>query len=141
MRRRTPSLEEPRRATEQRAGTYRENAARAGYLLPDPGQHFGVLHQGFLPESAGDMKHIELWRIRQRRVRRQPQPLEVAYGLGGLAVEAVGRVRNARQHFERSCQVDLVEALKQQGTDLQMGITRDHGALLQAGIDKPSLSG
>src|ERR1700722_17635428 len=89
MRCRPLPLEQSRRATEQRASTYRENVTRAGRLLPDPGQSFSVFHQGFLAESAGHVKHIELWCIRQRRIRRQPQPLEVAHGFDGLAVAAV----------------------------------------------------
>ena len=96
MRRRPAPLEQPRRTTDQRTSTYRENATRPGRLLPDPSQHFSVLHKGFLAESTGHMKHVELWCTRQRRIRRQPQPFEVAHGLSGLAVERFDRIRVAR---------------------------------------------
>ena len=129
VRRRPASLEQAGRAAEQRARAHGENAARACRLLPDPAQHFGVLHQGFLAEAARHMQDIQRRRIGQGRVRRQPQSFQIANRRGGLAVDAIGRVRDARQHLERSGQVDLIDALEQQGADVQVGVMRDHGHL------------
>jgi hypothetical protein len=44
----------------------------APVVPPHPVQHLGVFHQGFLAETAWHMKHIQRWRIGQRRIRRQP---------------------------------------------------------------------
>ena len=73
VRRRPAPLQQAGRAAEQRAGADREHAARAGRLCADPAEHSLVLHQRFLAEAAGHVQHVELRRVRQRRVRRQPQ--------------------------------------------------------------------
>ena len=75
------------------------------------------------------MQDIQRRRIGQGRVRRKPQSFQVANGRRGLAVDAIGRVRDARQHLERSGQIDLIDALEQEGADLQMGVVRNHGRL------------
>ena len=53
VRRRSAPLEQACRAAEQGARAHRENAARACRLLPDPVQHFGVLHQASWPKPPG----------------------------------------------------------------------------------------
>jgi hypothetical protein len=111
------------------AAPHRENAARACRLLLDPPQHFSVLHQGFLAEATRHVQNIQRRRIGQGRVRRKPQSFQISNGLCGLAVDTVGRVRDARQHLERSGQIDLIDALEQEGADVQVGVMRDHGHL------------
>jgi transcriptional regulator GlxA family with amidase domain len=44
------------------------------------------------------MQDIQRWRIGQGRIRRKPQSFQVANRRCGLAVDAIGRVRDARQH-------------------------------------------
>ena len=56
----------------------------------DDMEDLGVLHQGFLAETAGHMQNIELRRVGQGRVRRQPQSLEIANRFGRLAIDAAG---------------------------------------------------
>src|SRR5271165_1180710 len=102
MRRRPASLEEARCATEKRARAHGEYAARSCRLPPDPGEHFSVLHQGFLSEAARHMQYIERRSIGQGRIRRQSQSFQIANRCGRLAVDAIGRVRDARQYLEWS---------------------------------------
>lgn len=106
--RRPASPEQARCAAEQGACAHREDTARACRLLPYPAEHLVVLHQGLLTEAARHMQHIELWRVGQGRIRRQPQALQVANWFSRPGVDCVGRVRDARQHLERSGEVDLV---------------------------------
>jgi hypothetical protein len=76
------------------------------------------------------MKDIQWRRIGHGGIGSQPKSFQIANRRCGLAVDAIGRIRNPRQHLEWSCQVDLVDAFKQEGTDVQVGIKRDHGQLL-----------
>src|SRR3569833_197742 len=134
MRCRAPAAQQPRRTADQRAGADRDHA-RGLRLPPDPAEHFLVLHERFLAESAGNMQHIELRRIGKRCVRREPEALDVAHGRSGLAVQAVARIRYPRQHLERAGQVDLVDAFEQQRADGEMGAWRDHSDLLCLRMD------
>jgi hypothetical protein len=73
------------------------------------------------------MKNVQRRRVGQGRIGCQPQSFQVANGRCGLAVDAVGCVRDARQDLERSGQVDLIDALEQEGADMQVGVVGDHG--------------
>jgi hypothetical protein len=72
------------------------------------------------------MKDIQRRRIGQGRIGSKPQAFQIANGRGCLAVDAIGRVRDAQQHLEWSCQVDLIYSLEQQGADVQVYGVRDH---------------
>src|SRR5882757_4883438 len=87
------------------------------------------------------MQHVELRCIGDRGIRRQPQSLDVANRVAVPAVNAIGRVRNPRQHLEWTGEVDLIEPFEQQGTDLQMGVMRDHGQLRKVAMDNANLTG
>ena len=72
------------------------------------------------------MEDIQRRRIRQGRIRRKPQSFQIANRRRGFAVDVIGRVRDARKHLERSCQVDLIDALEQEGANMQVSIMRPH---------------
>jgi hypothetical protein len=96
-------------------------------LPADPGEQVFVLHQGFLTETARHMQHVELlWRVSQSGIGCQTQTVQVANRCGGLAVEAIGRIGDTRNDFERSGEVDLVEHVEEKRADLQVSIERDH---------------
>ena len=130
MRRAAP-LEQPGRPAKQGARAYGEDAVRTGCLLADPGEQVFILHQGFLTKAARHVQHIELRRVSPSRIGCQTQAVQVANRLGGLALEAVGRVEDARQHFERSGEVDLVEPVEEQRGNLQVSVGRDHRVCLE----------
>jgi hypothetical protein len=75
------------------------------------------------------MHDIQWRRFVEDRVWRKLQAFDAADRRCGLAVNAIGRIRDARQHLEWSCQVDLIDALEQEGADMQMRFMRDHGPL------------
>src|SRR5262249_36976323 len=127
-------------AEEQSARADRKDTARAACLPIDPGENLRVLHHGFLAEPAGYMKHIEPGCIAKRRIWRQPKPPDVTHGCGRLGVNAIGRVGNARQDLEGAGQIDLVEVIEKQGSDLQMRLVRDHG-VLSIQLDSGNLTG
>jgi len=62
--------------------------------------------------AARHMKDIQRRRIGEGRIRRKAQAFDVAHRRRGLAVDAIGRIRDARQDLERPRQVDLVDALE-----------------------------
>jgi T5SS/PEP-CTERM-associated repeat protein len=66
-------------------------------------------------------------RIGQCCIRRKPQFFRTGNKLCAVGADAKGCVRGARQHLERSCRVDLIDALEQEGTDMQVGLMRNHG--------------
>src|SRR5215472_7273260 len=72
---------------------------------------------------------IQRRRIGQGSIGCQPQSFQIANRRCGLAVDAIGRIWDARQNLERSCQVDLIDALEHKGTDMQVGVMRYHGQL------------
>jgi hypothetical protein len=113
MRRRPAPLEQPGRAAKQGARAYGEDTVRTGCLLADPGEQVFILHQCFLTEAARHVQHIELRRVSPSRIGCQTQAVQVANRFDGLAIEAIGRVRDARQHLEGSGEVDLVEPLEE----------------------------
>jgi len=91
------------------------------------GQYLPIVHQGFLASTARNMQDIQRRRIGQGRIRREPQSFQIANRRCGLAVDAISRIWDARQHLERPCQVNLIDALEQEGADVQVSIVRDHG--------------
>ena len=129
-------LEQPGRAAKQGARAYGEDAVRTGCLLADPGEQVFVFHQDFLTEAARHVQHIELRRVGPSRIGCQTQAVQVANRLDGLAIEAVGRAGNTRQHFERSGAVDLVKPLEEQRANLQVSVGRDHRDCLETTLTR-----
>jgi putative intracellular protease/amidase len=72
------------------------------------------------------MEDVQRRRLSQGRIGCQPQSFQIANRRCGLGVDAIGRIRDTRQHLERSCQVDLIDALEQEGADMQVDIMWDH---------------
>ena len=72
--------------------------------------------------AARHMKDIQGRRIGEHRVGCKPQSFHIANGRHGLGIDAIGRIRQARQHLKRSGQVDLIDALEQEGANMQMGV-------------------
>ena len=63
--------------------------------------------------------------VRQPSRRRdQSQSRDIANRTGRLTVDAISRIGNPRQDFERSRQIDLIDSLKQKRADLQVNIMR-----------------
>jgi hypothetical protein len=89
----------------------------------DPAKHLLIVHQGFLPKAAWHMQQVQLRCVREDAIRRQSQAGDVFHWFDRLAENAVGRVRDARQDFERSCEIDLIQVLEQQGADLEVDAT------------------
>src|SRR5262249_25006246 len=118
VRGRAASLEKASCAEEQRACTARENTARTLGLPPDPVENFNIVHQGFLPVAAWHLQDVKWRGIGQASIGCQPQSPEIAYRFACSAIDAIGRVWDARQNLEGSCQVDLIQALKQKQADL-----------------------
>ena len=79
------------------------------------------------------MKDIQRRRIGQGSIGHKPQYFQIANGRCGFAVDAIGRIRDARRHLERSCQIDLIDALEQKGADIQVGVVRDRVQLQALG--------
>jgi hypothetical protein len=78
-----------------------------------PAEHFVIVHQRLLTKAARHMQHVELRRIGQGRVGREPQAADVLHWLCRLGEEAAGRVWEAGEHLERAREVDLVEPVEQ----------------------------
>ena len=94
--------------------------APAGY----PAKHFRVLHQRFLTKSTRHVQDVE-WRcVSQAGVGHQSQSPDIANRTGRLTVDAISRIGNPRQDFERSRQIDLIDSLKQKRAGLQVNIMR-----------------
>jgi hypothetical protein len=66
----------------------------------------------FLTTAARNMQNIKRRRVGQGGIGRQPQSFQIANRRRGLTVEAIGRIWDARQNLERSCQIDLIDALE-----------------------------
>ena len=143
VRRSPASVEQARRATEQGACAHGKNAARPCRLPAEPAQHLRVVHQGFLAGTAWNMQDIQRRCIGQRSVRRKSQAFQIPNRRCRLAVDTIGRVRNARQHLERPSQVDLIDAFEEQGADVQVGIMRESSSSpgLRSVMDKAKLPG
>jgi hypothetical protein len=104
---RATPFEQTSRAAKQGAGADGKATVGTRYLPADPREHIFVLHQGFLTEAARHVQHIELWRVSQSCIPCETQTVQIANRLKSLAVEAVGRVGNARQDFKRPLELDL----------------------------------
>jgi hypothetical protein len=72
------------------------------------------------------VQHVELRRVGEARIGRQPQPAHVAHRLIALGEDAAGGVGDARENLERPGEVDLVQSFEQEGADLEMGVVRNH---------------
>ena len=127
------AAQEPRRAAKKRAGADGKDFLRAFRLAPQPAEDLLVIHESFLAASAGHVEDVELRRFRKRSVRHNAQPLQIARRRERLRVNPVRRVGQAREHLERTGQVDLVEVVEQQRADLQMNSFGKHGARLVQG--------
>jgi len=77
----------------------------ASRLLTQPAEDYLVLHQRLLAASAGDVEDVELLGVGERCVRCYAQPHKVMHGISRLRVDAVGRIRDAGEHFEGAGQV------------------------------------
>src|ERR1700687_5685015 len=137
-----PTFEQPGRAADQRPRAHREQASIPTRLIADPGEDLVVVHQRFLAEAARYVQKVELRRFRQNGVRRQSQAAQVPHRRGALAINPIGGIRNTRQNFEGPRQIDLVQSLEQQRTDLEVSVPGDHDAKASCGLamDKASLS-
>lgn len=90
-------------------------------LRTQPGEYFVILHQRVDAGSAGNADNVEQWTVAQRGVRQQAQ--------AGLRLDRLQRLPQ-QQHFgigqlgedlERSRQVELRHARKQQQSDSDGG--------------------
>ncbi len=114
VRRRPFSPDETGASEQERSRANGKHLLRALGLAAQPAENLFILHQSLLTWSAGHVQDIELRRLRECRVRHDAQPHQVAHRVARLRIDAVGRIGEAGEHFERAGEVDLVEVLKQE---------------------------
>ena len=117
MRGRLPSFQQPSRAAEQRAGADGEDDAFSLGVAPDERHDLLIVHEGLLPQAAGDVEDVKLGRILDRDRRRDGQPLDVLHRRRRLGNDLDGCLRDARKDLKRPSEVDLVHAREDQRTD------------------------
>ena len=136
MRGRAPPAQQAGRA-ESRAPVQTENKPARPRLAPDPVQE--PPHPPSAPPGRSRPARAarRARSIGDLRIRLEPQALDVTHARGRLAIEAAGRVGEARQHLEGAGEIDLVHAFEEQRADVRCvscGIMASPGRMDKASI-------
>jgi hypothetical protein len=74
------------------------------------------------------VQKVKFRRFSQSGIRHQAQAARIPHRSGGLSKHPTGGIGYARENFEGTGQIDLIQSLEQQRTDLEVDIVRDHDA-------------
>jgi len=86
-------------------------------MISNEREHFLVIHEVLLPETARHQQHVLLGRLRDTQLRSQDQPLHVSHRIPCFHDHLDSGIWNTRQHLEGACKVALVHPGKDQATD------------------------
>ena len=103
---------------DQRARAYRRDVPGLRPCCGDEAHRLDIVHQRDLAGSAAHAQHVKVGAIPERGGRQQGQADVAGDRLDALPQEVHARARQARQHLEGSCHVELGHARIEQASDL-----------------------